>query len=262
MRTRNRSARRKARAVLAVGSLALVASGCAISMQEAASIGRQEAARVDRELPMVHDRGVETYVQGLGERLARGSGIAFRFRVVDADEVNAFALPGGYIYVNRGLIEATDDMSELAGVLAHEVAHVTEGHSAEQIGRVRTANVGLALASVLMGGIPEPAAPAVQLGGAAVLSSYSRGAEREADRVAVDLLVDAGIDPRGFESFLGEMLDMRQRRPSSVEQWFSTHPTMESRVQDVRGEIDRLPAARLRGLERDAAEFHAMKGRL
>lgn len=259
------AARPRRAAVAATLSVALsVGAGCTVSRQEAAQIGRQEAARVDRELPMVRDPRVEGYVQALGERIARRAdpGTRYRFRVVDSEQVNAFAIPGGYIYVNRGLIEATDDMAELAGVLAHEVAHVVEGHSAEQIGRVRTANLGLALASVLLGGIPEPAQPAIQVGGVAAFSAYSRGAEREADRVAVGLLMEAGIDPRGFVSFLEEMLEMRQRRPSAVEQWFATHPTMESRVEDARAQISRIPPSRLEGLQRDDREFHTVKRRL
>lgn len=250
---------------MAVGAALLAGlAACAISRQEAARIGRQEAARVERELPMLRNSRVEGYVQSLGSRIARGAdpGVDYRFRVVDSEEVNAFAIPGGYIYVNRGLIEATDDMAELAGVLAHEVAHVVEGHSAEQIGRVRTANAGLLAASVLLGEIPDAAEVGVQVGGVAALSAFSRGAEREADRVAVDLLVDAGIDPRGFVSFLEEMLEMRERRPSVVGRWFATHPTMESRVEEVRAEVARIPSSRLAALERDEAAFGRMKGGL
>lgn len=258
-----RSTARAGRALLAAGLL-VGGTACAVSRQEAARMGRQEAARVERELPMVRDSRVQGYVQTLGDRLARQAdpGVAYRFRVVDSKQVNAFALPGGFVYVNRGLIETTGDMAELAGVLAHEIAHVVEGHSAQQIGRVRTANLGLALASVLLGGIPRPAEPAIQVGGAAAFSAYGRGAEREADRVAVDLLIGAGIDPRGLASFLEKMLDMRKRRPSAVEGWFSTHPTMESRVEDVRATIASVPPNRLRGLQRDSPEFHAMKRRL
>lgn len=279
-RTRHTPARKRAGAALRMGAplgaraalaamlapllLLPLASACTVSRHEAADLGRREAARVDRELPMVRDARVEGYVQALGDRIARRAdpGVRYRFRVVDSENVNAFALPGGFVYVNRGLIEAADDMSELAGVLAHEVAHVVEGHSAKQIGRVRTANLGLGLAAVLLGGIPDPAVPAVQVGGAAAFSAYGRSAEREADRVAVDLLIRSGIDPRGFASFLEEMLEMRERRPSAVAQWFSTHPTMESRVEDVRAEIDRIPPSRLRGLDRDSGEFRAIKRRL
>ena len=251
---------RMGRMGVAAALLVGVAS-CAISRQEAAKIGRQEAARVERELPMLEDPRVEGYLQALGNRIARRAdpGMVYRFRVVDSEEVNAFAIPGGYIYVNRGLIEATDDMAELAGVLAHEVAHVVEGHSAEQIGRVRTANAGLLAASVLLGDIPDAAELGVQVGGVAALSAFSRGAEREADRVAVDLLVDAAIDPRGFVSFLEEMLEMRKRRPSAVERWFATHPTMESRIEEVRAEVGRIPSAPLRQLQRDEPGFGRMK---
>lgn len=235
------------------------------SVEQEIEIGRESAREVESQLPLLNDRSVEAYVDAVGQRLAVEAphgDYPYQFEVLNVADVNAFALPGGFMYLNRGLVETVRNESELAGVLAHEIAHVVEGHSAEQIGRVRTANTGLLLASVLLGGLPDPAKPAIQVGGAAAFSAYSRDAEREADRVAVDLLVRAGIDPRGLVGFLEGMLEMRSRRPSAVEQWFSTHPTMDSRVDEVRATVGRIPSSRLEGLQRDSREFRAIKRRV
>ena len=132
-------------ATLALATLAL--AGCAsISPQQEQQLGDDYARQIARELPLVQDAAVNRYVNALGRRLVPAGGGRYRFYVVNAEQVNAFAIPGGHVYVNRGLVEHTDDMAELAGVLAHEIGHVVERHSVEQLERAQNANLGINLA--------------------------------------------------------------------------------------------------------------------
>ena len=204
-------------------------------------MGRQYAAEINRQLPIVDDPVVHRYVNALGNRIQRQEGnrdIPYTFYVVNSDEINAFAVPGGFVYVNRGLIERTDNLAELAGVLAHEIGHVEARHSAEMMERTQAANVGVGIASVLLGGPPGGlAGAAVDIGAQAYFASHSREAENEADRIAVNLLPGAGIDPNGLVTFFMELIEERERTPSSLEQWFSTHPLTEERIANVRALI-------------------------
>jgi len=259
----SRPHRRALRGFAAAGAL-LVAS-CAISPRQEVEIGREYAAQINRELPIIQDAAVNRYINVLGQRIAAGGtrGLTYRFYVVNTDAVNAFALPGGFVYVNRGLIERADNLAELAGVLAHEIAHVEERHGAEQIERVQRANLGLSLAYILIGRAPSGLErAAIQVGGAAVFARYSREAEREADEVAIPLLVRAGIDPNGLVTFFMELLAERQRQPSILEQWFSTHPTTEERIAEAREVIRRIPASELRDLTVDTQQFRDFKERV
>lgn len=248
-------------------ALSLVAStiavaACSISRAEEIQLGREYAAQINQQLPIVEDACVNRYVNLLGDRIARQGdrSLDYTFYVVNTDQVNAFALPGGFVYVNTGLIEQTDNLSELAGVLAHEIAHVEERHSAEQIERMQQANVGLALASILLGDPGTLGRAAIQLGGTAVFASFSRDAEREADRVAVDLLTNSGIHPTGLITFFKELLEERERRPGTVEQWFSTHPLTEERIAYTSQVIDNVPASRLDDLIVSTQQYDNFRG--
>lgn len=245
--------------------LPLAAGACAISTQQEQELGASYAAQLESELEFVNDATINNYISSLGNRLARQGrrGLTYRFRVVNSDVVNAFAVPGGYIYINRGIIERASSMSELAGVMAHEIAHVEERHSAEQLGRVQTANLGLTLAYVLMGRQPSAVEnAAINVGGGLVLARYSREAEQEADAVAVPMMVAAGIDPRGLSSFFRKMLADEKRQASTLEMWFSTHPTTADRVEEVQARIAEIPPSQLRGLATDDQAFHNIKSRL
>ncbi|HWV57433.1 MAG TPA: M48 family metallopeptidase [Longimicrobiales bacterium] len=249
-----------------VSFLVVVAGACAVSPRQEIELGRQYAAEISQQLPIVNDPEIDRYINALGTRIAQHTtrrDFTYRFYVVNTDAVNAFAIPGGFVYVNRGLIERTENLSELAAVLAHEIAHVDERHGAEQIERVQRANIGLTLAYILIGRAPgglERAA--IQLGGAAVFASYSRAAEREADALAVPMLVAAGIDPRGLPSFFRTLLEERSRRPGAVEQWFSTHPLEEDRIAQAEAQIAQYPPDWLRNLTTNTAEFEAFQARV
>ena len=231
--------------VLALSGAASVAGGCApaITTQQEVQLGRQYAAEINRELPVVQDAEINRYINRLGNTLARQAdprGIDYTFYVVNSDVVNAFAVPGGFIYINRGLIDRTDNLSELAGVLGHEIGHVVARHGVEQMQQMQNAQLGLALGSILLGQPSDLAQVGVQLGAGAYFSKNSRQAENEADGLAVRYVYDAGINPEGIVSFFGELLEQRQGNPSTIEQWFSTHPLTEDRISNTRRDVQRI----------------------
>ena len=270
MNTNGMSSRRHAgRARRSIAILALLSAttavACAVSRQQEIELGQQYSAQLDAELPLINDAASVRYMNSLGNSLARhGSrGLSYSFKIVNSDVVNAFAVPGGFVYVNRGLIERADNMSELAGVVAHEIAHVEKRHSAEQIERVQGANLGLSLAYVLLGRQPSSVeSTAINVGGGLVFANYSRDAEEEADAVAVPLLVSAGINPQGLVSFFQKLLDDQGRSSSALEQWFSTHPTTADRIADTRARIASLPQSQLRNLATESQEFDAFQARI
>jgi len=159
---------------------------------------------------------------------ARSDITDWRFYIVDSKEVNAFAVPGGYIYVNRGLIERTQRMDQLAGVLGHEIGHVVRRHSIKQMQQQQGANVGVTLACVLTRICDSQAGQAaIQVGGTALFAKFSRSDEIEADQEGINNVVRAGISPNGIPEMFQILLNERTTNPSAVEGWFSTHPTSD-----------------------------------
>jgi predicted Zn-dependent protease len=242
-----------------------LAAGCAISQQQELAMGSQYASEINNELPIVNDAAANQYINALGNRLAsHGSrGIRYQFYIVNSEVVNAFAVPGGYIYVNRGLIQRASSTSELAGVLAHEIGHVEERHSVEQLERAQQANVGLTLAYVLLGRNPGGAEQtAINVGGGLYFARFSREAENEADADAVPLMVASGLHPNGLVSFFQKMMADQARQPSAVENWFSTHPTTQERIDVAKALVARVPSSQLRGLQTTTSDFQTFKSRL
>ncbi|WP_018649087.1 MULTISPECIES: M48 family metalloprotease [Thioalkalivibrio] len=253
--------------MLALVGVFVLASACAprVSVQEERQLGEELAEEMNAELPIVEEPAINDYINSLGRSIAAVADdreeIDYTFYVVNGPDVNAFAVPGGHIYVYRGLIERADDMSELAGVLAHEVGHVVKRHGIDQWRRAQQAEMGLAVVyGVILGRDPGAAEQvAVQVGAAGVFAGYSREAEREADDVAIGYLVDAGIHPVGLVSFFETLLDERDRDPGRVEQFFATHPTTRERVENTQARIDALPQETLDGLARDSDDFQRFR---
>ena len=247
-------------------TLILALSACSVSEDQEVAIGRQNAEQIEQQLPMLADVEVQQFISSLGQSMAAKtarSDLEWRFRVVDSKQVNAFALPGGFIYVNRGLIEQSDDLSELAGVLGHEIAHVTRRHSAQQMEKAQKTNIGVTVLCTLTSFCESGVAQvAINVGGGLMMAKHSRKHETEADSDAVVNVIAAGIDPRGIPSFFEELMAERERRPAGVESWFSTHPLEESRVRSTREMISDIEPARLRNLTRDAPQFQQVKSRL
>jgi len=259
------SLRRSALVALAAGSTTLTA-GCAVSTQQEMQMGSQYAAEVSRQLPIVDDASLNRYINSVGQQLARAGtrmrtqGIRYQFFIVNSDVVNAFAIPGGYVYVNRGVIERANNLSELAGVLAHEISHVEARHGIEQMQQANNTNLALTLGYVLLGRQPSGAEQAaIQVGGGLYFARHSRQAETEADELAVPLMVRAGINPAGLPGFFRKLMAERQRSPSALDLWFSTHPLTEDRIADTQRLVAQIPASQLRSLTTNTQAFMDFK---
>ena len=251
-------------------SLALVlaglAAGCLATQQQEVQMGAGYAAEINSKLPLVRDPEINAYVNRLGDSLARvadARGLEWHFYVVDAKDVNAFAVPGGYIYVNRGLIERFTKMDQLASVLGHEIGHVTQRHSIKQQQKATGASLGITLGCVLTGACNNAAVGSlVNVGAGAMMAGFSRGDEAEADRVGLDYVVRAGIDPRGMPETFEILMAERRAKPEGVESFFATHPLEEDRIRAAREMIARIPASRLVGLTEDSRAFQVFKARV
>jgi beta-barrel assembly-enhancing protease len=249
-------------------SLALTVSltACGISQQQEIQMGQEYAQQINAQLPIVSDPEINRYVNLLGDQIASRTSRAdldWRFYVVDSREVNAFAVPGGYIYVNRGLIERTSKMDELAGVLGHEIGHVVRRHSIQQMEKAQGANVGVTLACVLTNICNSQVAQAgINIAGSAVFARFSRQDELEADQEAVTNTVRAGINPEGIVTMFQKLIQERKTRPSAVEGWFATHPLEEDRIQQAQATIASVPAASRRGLSTNTSNYNSFVARV
>lgn len=250
-------------AFAATGTIAL--SACGISTQQELQIGQQYSTQVNQQIPLVHDAQVVSYVNSLGRRIASHGqrGLNYTFYVVNSDVVNAFALPGGYVYVNRGLVERVGNMSELAGVLAHEISHVELRHSVKQMEAAQGANTGLTLLYVLTGHAPGSLEQAgVNVIGTAVFAKFSRDDENQADANAIPLLIASRINPDGLVTMFDRLLAMEKSHPSALSQFFATHPTTQARIGETRARLAQIPASQRRGLTTDENSFHTIQRRL
>ncbi len=246
--------------------VAIIATACSVSDDQEVAIGQDAAAQVEREAPMLTEPQVSEYATRLGAALASKSDDRNRdwhFRIVDAEVVNAFALPGGFVYVNRGLIEHAGSASELAGVLGHEIAHVLLHHSAQQIEKAEKTNLGVSVVCGLTNICSSNAARvAINVGGAALFARFSRHDELQADSAAVGVLVRAGYDPQGIVSMFAKLLETREERPDLVAGWFASHPLEEDRIAAVTRVIRSTPGTDPRTLVRDDVAFHEFQARV
>jgi len=241
-------------------------SACGISTQQEVQMGQQEAAQINQQLPLVRDAEANRYINLLGDQIATKTSRAdldWRFFIVDSKEVNAFAVPGGYVYVNRGLIERTDQMDELAGVLGHEIGHVVLRHTVKQMEQMQGANIGVTLACVLTSICNSGIAQAgINIAGTAVFAKFSRTDESQADAQAVKNTVNAGIDPHGVVTMFEKLIAERKSRPGSVDAFFATHPGEEERITLVQAEINKYPAGALRGLTVNTTNYNNFRARI
>jgi predicted Zn-dependent protease len=240
-----------------------IAAGCSVTPDQEYQIGASEAARVDSEMPLIRDSAIVGYVAKLGKSMASKTSSAnldWHFSVVNSPEVNAFALPGGFVYVNRGAIEQADRMDELAGIMGHEIGHVVEHHSAKQIEQTERNDLGIlvlctmTIACRTIGGIM-----AVRIGADAKSAHYSQKDEAQADSEGVMNTMRAGIDPEGLPSFFQTLLEKRTTQPDIVQAFFSTHPTDQSRVAATRKQIAGLGITPAQHLLQDTPEFHSIQ---
>jgi predicted Zn-dependent protease len=261
--------RREAAGVAALGlAVALGISACSVSQQQEVQLGQQESAQIQQQLPLVQDPVINQYVSSLGNQIARKTARAdlqWQFYVVNTDVVNAFALPGGIVYVNRGVLERADRMDELAGVMGHEIEHVVRRHSVKQMEQMQGANVGVALACTLTNVCSnQAAATAINVGGTAIFAKFSRADEVQADEGGFHNVISAGISPEGMLSFFQKLLAEEQQSGSSgaASSWFSDHPGTQDRIQDIQNMLAQVPATQLRTLTTDTPAFQQMKRRV
>ncbi|MDF1501903.1 M48 family metallopeptidase [Roseisolibacter sp. H3M3-2] len=251
-----------------LASLGFLTAGCGVSTQQEVDMGAQYASQINSQLPIIRDAEINRYITVLGDSLARVAGRTdiqdWQFYVVNSPEVNAFAVPGGFIYMNRGLIERAQNMSQVAGVLGHEIGHVVERHSIEQMQKAQGANIGLTLGCILAPSVcqNQAAGALINVGGNAVFARFSRSDESEADEVGVNIVTRAGIDPRGIPGMFRVLLEERNSRPAGVEAWFSTHPLEEDRIQRTEAQIAQISPQVLQSLTRDTQGFRQFQSRL
>lgn len=253
-------------AVLA-GVVALAGCAAAISTQDEVALGAQQAAQINAQLPLIDDPTLVAYLNNVGRRLAAVGdprNIPYRFYLVNSAAVNALSLPGGYVYVTRGLIERADRFDELAGVLGHEIAHIARRHAIEQLARAERANLLLNVVyGVLLQRPPSTLEQVgIAVGGEAVFAGYSREQEREADTLSVYTLLRAGIDPRGVARMFETLLQEGERGTGGVAGWFATHPGARERLELVNRVLARIPPERLRGLTSQTSDYVAFRNRV
>jgi predicted Zn-dependent protease len=244
----------------------IAAAACAVPQEQEVSLGADAAKEINEQVPLIEDAYISGYVQQLGEEIADRTtrrDLSWHFHVVDSPQINAFALPGGYVYVNRGLIEATRSVSELAGVLGHEIGHIVQRHSIEQMQKHAGAGIGISvLCSVTNACESEVGQVALQLGGSFILARYSRRDELEADSEAVVNVMRAGIHPMGVPQLFERFMEAREAAPSSLEAWFASHPLEESRIDAAMELIARIAPEDLEGLATDDPGYEVFRARV
>ncbi|WP_156774680.1 M48 family metalloprotease [Alkalilimnicola ehrlichii MLHE-1] len=237
-----------------------------LSPSDEQAIGDELMRQLRQHLPLADDPEITAYIDELGQRLAAHSdmpGLRFTFFVVEDDNINAFAMPGGYIGINTGLLDAARSESELAAVMAHEIAHVTQRHIARHYASAQRLNLQTAaalLAAVLIGAYdPQAGSAAAMAGIGGTLQqqlSYSRGFEREADRVGLRILARSGLDPQGMPGFFERLLEASRYRERAPE-YLSTHPLTENRITEARARADAYTV----DAPLESGRFHVMQAR-
>ena len=233
------------------------------SIEKEIRIGKEYAQQLEQSMRMVQDPVINEYVNRIGQNLVRNSDakVPFTIKVVDDDSVNAFALPGGFFYVNSGLILAADEEAELAGVMAHEIAHVAARHATRGATRAELANL-LSIPLIFVGGgIGYAAREAVGIGLPMTFLKFSRGFEAEADYLGLQYMYKAGYDPNAFVNFFEKLQAQEKKKPGTLAKAFSTHPQTPDRIQKSQQEIATILPPRDQYIV-TTSEFDQVKARL
>lgn len=235
------------------------------SMSAQIKMGKQYADQVDRSSTFIKDPVVDEYINRVGQNIVRNSDckVPFTIKVIDSDQINAFALPGGFFYVNSGLILAADNEAELAAVMAHETAHVCAQHAAREMTRMHYAQLGMVPLIMMTGytwtgyGIYEAAQLALPI----TFLKFSRDFEAQADYLGVQYMYRAGYDPQAMIDFFEKIEALEKRKPGIVAKAFSTHPQTPDRILHTQEEIAHILPPKNEYLE-NTSEFEAVKARL
>jgi predicted Zn-dependent protease len=234
------------------------------SLEKEIALGKQLAQEVERQVKVVSDPLISEYINRLGQNLVRNSDakVPFTFKVIEGEEPNAFAFPGGYIFVYTGLIKIADEEDELAGAMAHEIAHVAARHMTRQATKSQLANIASIPLSVLLGGWTGYAAR--QAAGVTIPTmflKFSRGDESEADYLGTQYMYAAGYDPTGAISIFEKIESLQRRQPGALARIFSTHPMDADRIQKTQREIDKILPAKPEYVV-STSEYREMRDRL
>jgi len=214
------------------------------SKEKEMQIGRQLAMEVEQQAKMIDDPIITEYINRVGQNIVLHSDakIPFTIKVIDSDEVNAFALPGGFFFVNKGLILAADNEAEIAGVMAHEIAHVAARHAMENAGKGQFLGYGLLAGMILTGGIAGTILQnTAGLTQALAFFNFSRGAESEADMLGVEYLYAAGYDPTAMSTMFEKLASKNKKKPGTLSKLFSTHPQSIDRRDASLALVARFP---------------------
>jgi predicted Zn-dependent protease len=244
-------------------------AGCAqglgnwYSLEKQMAMGHDYARQVEGSARMVTDPVVTEYINRIGQNLVRNSDalVPFTIKVVDTDDINAFALPGGFFYVDSGLILAADDEAELAGVMAHEIAHVAACHVARENTRGQLMNLASIPLIFVGGGVGFAAQSLMGFAVPMGFLRFSRGFESEADFLGVEYLYKAGYDPQALTSFFEKVKALEKQKPGVLAKTFDTHPQTPDRIAKTQDEINTLLPAR-EEYKVDTSEFEDVKARL
>ena len=230
-----------------IGQTRVVAPKNPYSLAKDVELGRQAASEVERKMPILNDPEVQSYVERVGRRIVEGIPPQFQhpefrysFKVVDARDINAFALPGGFAFVNRGLIEAARNEGEMAGVIAHEISHVALRHGTAQAAKAQKYQTGAAVVGILgaiLGGVGNVAGQVGQMGIGAYFLRFSREYEKQADLLGAQIMANAGYDPHDLANMFRTL---EQKQGGGGPQWMSSHPNPGNRFEYINREADAL----------------------
>jgi beta-barrel assembly-enhancing protease len=233
------------------------------SLETEIRMGKQYAMQVEQGVKLVQDPVVTEYVNRIGQNLVRNSDaqVPFTIKVIDSDEVNAFALPGGFFYVNSGLILAADEEAEMAGVMAHEIAHVAARHGTRQMTRAQWANIGTIPLIFIGGGIGYGIYEAAGLGLPLTFMKFQRNFEAEADYLGLQYMYKTGYDPQAFISFFEKIQAKEKKKPGTLAKAFASHPQTPDRIEKSQQEIATILPAKAQYVV-STSEFDDVKSRL
>jgi predicted Zn-dependent protease len=235
------------------------------SLEKEIALGKQLAQEVERQAKVIDDPTIAEYVNRVGQNLVRNSDakVPFTIKVLDSEEVNAFALPGGFFFVNIGLILKADTEAELAGVMGHEIAHVAARHGTRNATRGQIAQIGMIAMSIAIPygwtgyAIRQGAGLAIPLG----FLTFSRANEREADHLGLQYMYKAGYDPTAFVDFFEKIESLEKKKPGSVAKVFATHPMTDDRIKSAQEEIQKDLAPKAEYVV-NTSEYNDVKARL
>jgi predicted Zn-dependent protease len=233
------------------------------SLDSQIAMGKQFAQQVEASSKVINDPVISEYVNRIGQNIVRNSDarVPFTIKVIDSDEVNAFALPGGFFYVNSGLILAADNEAELAGVMAHEIGHVAACHAAREQTRGQLANFASIPLILVGGGIGYAAYNVAGLAVPVTFMKFSRNFEADADYLGIEYMYKAGYDPNDLVGFFEKLEAKEKKKPGFLAKAFASHPMTPDRVEKCQEEIATVLPPRPEYIE-DTSEFDQVKARL